>query len=56
MSHTRGGDDLGQCPRCGTPIGPVDVLITYGESDDERHFADCPGCRDVVHPVARDGE
>ena len=54
MSRTSGGEDLGRCPRCGAAIGPVDVLITYGEPDDERHFADCPGCRDVVDPVAPD--
>jgi len=54
MSRSRRSERLGHCPRCGEELGTVDVLISYEADDGQHHWADCPGCRDVVHPVAAD--
>ncbi|WP_440991933.1 DUF7837 family putative zinc-binding protein [Haloarchaeobius baliensis] len=41
---------VGDCPHCGTRLGRGDVLISYIEDERRRHWADCPDCREVVHP------
>lgn len=41
----------GECPDCASPITGADVLIEYETGDGGyRTFAECPQCRDVVHP------
>lgn len=42
--------ELGGCPHCGTRLGMGDVLISYTGTDQQRHWADCPNCREIVHP------
>lgn len=42
---------LGTCPNCETAISAVDVLIEYETDDGPKVYADCPGCRGVVHPA-----
>jgi hypothetical protein len=42
---------LGSCPRCEERIPTEFLLIEYQTSSDwTQMFAECPGCRDVVHP------
>lgn len=55
MSRRGLSERLGDCPRCGAELGPVDVLIGYESEGEQRHWTDCPGCREVVHPVDPDG-
>ncbi|PSP66551.1 hypothetical protein BRC79_07485 [Halobacteriales archaeon QH_8_67_27] len=42
---------LGRCPNCEVMIPPGNLLIKY-ETDDgwPKLFAECPDCRDPVHP------
>jgi len=41
---------VGQCPNCDERI-PRDYLLIEYESDGRpARFAECPDCRDVVHP------
>jgi hypothetical protein len=45
------GGLLGSCPDCETPLHDYDVVIEYKRRDGQRAvWADCPDCRDVVHP------
>jgi hypothetical protein len=42
---------LGHCPDCATEI-PLDLVIIEYETDDGREsYAECPDCREVVHPA-----
>ena len=41
---------LGTCPRCGDDIPQIALLIEYERRDGTAAFAECPACRDVVHP------
>lgn len=42
---------LGVCPHCQTTITSVDILIEYETSTGQSEvWAECPGCREVVHP------
>jgi uncharacterized protein with PIN domain len=42
---------LGRCPDCETELSHASVLIEYETGDSgQRRFAECPCCRDVVHP------
>ncbi|WP_438266590.1 DUF7837 family putative zinc-binding protein [Haloarchaeobius litoreus] len=55
MSHSPETDssdrhELGGCPHCGTRLARGDVLISYTGGDQQRHWVDCPNCREVVHP------
>jgi RNase P subunit RPR2 len=43
-------DRLGRCPNCTTAIPKTRMLIRYQGGDGTRIFAECPECRDVVHP------
>lgn len=41
----------GECPNCDAAIPSAYVLIRYETSDGwPRLFAECPACKDVVHP------
>ncbi|RMB23982.1 hypothetical protein ATH50_1214 [Haloplanus aerogenes] len=42
---------LGDCPRCDARISTARLLIEYDTSDGPAAYAECPGCRDVVHPA-----
>jgi hypothetical protein len=44
-------DALGTCPDCGTPIPTTRVLIEYQRNDGPAVYAECPDCREVVHPA-----
>ena len=41
---------LGNCPNCGGEITRDYVLIEYESAGQPATFAECPHCRDVVHP------
>lgn len=41
---------LGVCPVCERAIPPTQLLIEYETADGTRIYAECPECRDVVHP------
>lgn len=42
---------LGSCPDCHGELTTFDVLIAYSDSSgDERMWAACSGCGEVVHP------
>ena len=41
---------LGACPACETPIPSGRLLIEYRTDGRREMFAECPSCRDVVHP------
>ncbi|WP_276300689.1 hypothetical protein [Halorussus lipolyticus] len=41
---------LGRCPNCGEAITRDCVLIEYESKGRPAAFAECPDCRDVVHP------
>lgn len=49
MSQTASA--LGRCPDCGASIPAGRLLIAYERADGTAVYADCPGCRDVVHPA-----
>jgi hypothetical protein len=43
----------GTCPDCERPLYEYDVVIEYEVGDGGRAaWAECPGCREVVHPAA----
>jgi hypothetical protein len=42
---------LGDCPHCDTRISTARLLIQYDTTDGPAAYAECPGCRDVVHPA-----
>jgi hypothetical protein len=42
---------LGDCPRCNAQISTARLLIQYDTTDGPAAYAECPGCRDVVHPA-----
>lgn len=44
---------IGVCPRCEEPIPPGRTLIEYEAAGRTRAYAECPGCRAVVHPAGR---
>jgi hypothetical protein len=41
---------LGCCPRCGTAIPQIALLIEYERGDGLAAYAECPTCRGVVQP------
>jgi hypothetical protein len=41
---------LGCCPECGEAITADLLLIEYESEGRPARFAECPGCRNVVHP------
>jgi NAD-dependent SIR2 family protein deacetylase len=43
--------ELGTCPHCDAAIPTSRVLIEYETSDGPSAYAECPDCRDVVHPA-----
>lgn len=43
-------DVLGTCPECGERLPAATLLIEYETDDGTAVFADCPACREVVHP------
>lgn len=42
---------LGRCPRCETRIPESRLLIEYETAEGAATYAECPACRDVVHPA-----
>jgi hypothetical protein len=42
---------LGVCPRCDSQIPAQGLLIEYETVDGSAMYAECPNCRDVVHPA-----
>ncbi|MFB6299361.1 MAG: hypothetical protein ABEH65_03800 [Halobacteriales archaeon] len=42
---------LGTCPRCEASIPPGHTLIEYETTEGSAVYAECPDCRDVVHPA-----
>ncbi|SDZ94779.1 hypothetical protein SAMN04488065_1373 [Haloplanus vescus] len=42
---------LGDCPNCHTDISRHSLLIEYDTTDGPAAYAECPDCRDVVHPT-----
>lgn len=42
---------VGRCPRCDEPIPRGRLLIEYETREGPDAFAECPDCRDVVHPA-----
>lgn len=48
---THNSPALGACPECAAAIAPACVLIEYERGTGEvTAFAECPGCREVIHP------
>ncbi len=43
--------ELGICPHCDAAIPTTRVLIEYETGDGTSTYAECPECRDVVHPA-----
>ena len=43
-------EPLGHCPECGTEIARGFLLIEYESGGRPARFAECPDCRNVVHP------
>lgn len=43
-------NELGQCPHWGSQIRPAQVLIAYEMAASTRAYAECLGCREIVHP------
>ena len=42
---------LGRCPKCNVMIPTPNLLIRYETADGwPKLFAECPDCRDPVHP------
>ncbi|MFC4552767.1 MULTISPECIES: hypothetical protein [Halorussus] len=41
---------LGRCPNCARAIPRDYLLIEYVSEGTPAKFAECPDCRDVVHP------
>lgn len=46
--------EIGRCPACGGAIPTYNILISYESDDGEQHYAECPECDEVVHPVPSD--
>jgi hypothetical protein len=46
---------LGCCPECGEEITADFLLIEYESGGRPARFAECPGCRNVVHPSPEQG-
>lgn len=44
-------EDIGTCPECGGAIPAYEVLISYDTAAGEQHYAECPTCESVVHPL-----
>ncbi|MFB6103040.1 MAG: hypothetical protein ABEJ73_10800 [Haloplanus sp.] len=42
---------LGRCPHCEARISQARLLIRYHTSEGPAAYAECPGCRDIVHPA-----
>lgn len=42
---------LGRCPYCDATIPRSRLLIAYDTADGPAIYAECPDCRDVVHPA-----
>jgi hypothetical protein len=42
--------DLGRCPNCAASVGAAHVLIRYDTAEGSKAYAECPDCREVVHP------
>lgn len=50
-THSRTPPTLGHCPDCTAEIASYDVLIEYETEDGQPAiWAECPECREVVHP------
>lgn len=50
-THSRTPPTLGHCPDCAAEIASYDVLIEYKTDDGQPAvWAECPECREVVHP------
>lgn len=43
---------LGHCPTCGAEITRDFLLIEYESEGRPARFAECPDCRNIVHPSA----
>jgi hypothetical protein len=41
---------LGVCPNCGNDIPSGYLLIEYETENGRAQFAECPDCREIVHP------
>jgi predicted RNA-binding Zn-ribbon protein involved in translation (DUF1610 family) len=41
---------VGLCPNCGESITQEYLLIEYESDGRPARFAECPACREVVHP------
>jgi len=41
---------LGACPDCEEPIPAGRLLIEYRSEGRRAMYAECPACREVVHP------
>jgi len=50
-SNSPSNGSLGRCPDCETELSRASVLIEYETKGGPRRFAECPTCRDVVHPI-----
>ncbi len=42
---------LGMCPNCGSDITRGYLLIEYDTEEGAERFAECPDCREIVHPA-----
>ena len=42
---------LGSCPHCDSSIPDHRLLIEYDTASGRSRYADCPNCRQVVHPA-----
>lgn len=50
MCSNANRNQFGLCPNCGSQIRPAQVIIEYETDTATRAYADCPGCREIVHP------
>lgn len=41
---------LGRCPDCSGRIPRGYLLIEYETEEGSQRFAECPDCREIVHP------
>jgi len=46
--------EVGRCPECEGSIPTYSILISYENDEGEQHYAECPECEEVVHPVSND--
>jgi hypothetical protein len=49
-THSSTPPTLGRCPDCTATIASYDVLIKYEADGQPAVWAECPACRQVVHP------